>query len=273
MNLIPLYKAQPPFMDFKRGFGSLGVLMEDMDTGKIQCHLCGELFKSVARHVQHRHDMTADDYRAETGLGITTPLVCGNTSLLLRESGWVNLSKEKLEKKRQLLMENSRSVHRRKAPGLKKFGPRSVQMQNLFGTCELQAQAYFWELYKKNGNRVPDTKSDEKLRYLVYRRFTSYDEALKAWGVSDEEIVQKKKAVWSKQAAATDRTKAHPPTLWDSVERVKSSLANFVRSEKRGPTFSELGNGRLPTRFALKAKLGLRLSTEIAKHCEDLKAT
>jgi hypothetical protein len=270
MNLIPLYKAQPPFMPYKGGHGFLGVLMEDIDTGRIQCHLCGRLLKSIGKHLFHKHDMTTDEYRRETGLGKTTPLVCSSTSLALRESGWTELTERDREKKRQLLKDNNRSVHRRGAPAAGRQGKRAIQYDNLFGTCELQAQEYFWKLYKANGDKIPNQDSDQKLKYLVYKRFHSYREALLAWGVSEDDIKEKGYNDDKKRAANRDPEKAHPPTLWGSSERIIKSLRNFVKKEKRSPTFGELGNGRLPTRFSIKKRLGLAYSKQIEEFCKTL---
>lgn len=37
----PLYKAQAPFMEVKRGYGYQGVVMYDDAEDKVQCHICG----------------------------------------------------------------------------------------------------------------------------------------------------------------------------------------------------------------------------------------
>ena len=53
--------------------GERGVLASDGE--KVQCHLCGEWFVSLALHVRQIHDLTADEYREEFGLMRGTPLM------------------------------------------------------------------------------------------------------------------------------------------------------------------------------------------------------
>lgn len=49
-------------------YGQLGVLAYDEIEDKVQCHICGKWFTSVAVHVIQKHRWTADEYREEFGL-------------------------------------------------------------------------------------------------------------------------------------------------------------------------------------------------------------
>lgn len=270
-DLIPLYKAEPPFMAYKSGHGYLGVLLEDRETGKVQCHLCGKLIKNIPKHLYHSHNnLPAEEYRKEVGLGSTMPLVCSDTSKRLRESGWTDLSEQDRERKHQKLIKNNREVHRRGAPASRKNGnngKRAIQYNNRFGTCEAQARAHFWGLYNKLG-RIPNCEEDQKLKYLVFARFDSYESALRAWGVSSYEIGKHHKRSAELATKNRDKTKAHPPTEWETMEIVHKSLISFYKKHKRPPTFGEMGLGRIATRFSIHRKLGLRLSGEIKTYCE-----
>jgi hypothetical protein len=46
------------------------------DDGKIVCHICGEAFKALWMHINRKHGIDADEYRAYFGLRTTEPL-CG----------------------------------------------------------------------------------------------------------------------------------------------------------------------------------------------------
>jgi len=72
--VIALYKPEPPFEEVKDGFGFYGVLLLDTSTNKIQCHLCGEWFYSLASHLKNAHLMTTREYKERFGLNMTTPL-------------------------------------------------------------------------------------------------------------------------------------------------------------------------------------------------------
>jgi hypothetical protein len=57
--------------------------------------LCGKLFKSVGRHIQHSHDLTIEEYKELIGLNKFTPLVCENTSMKMRENYQLLSNEEK----------------------------------------------------------------------------------------------------------------------------------------------------------------------------------
>lgn len=46
-------------------FGERGRLAERSSEGTIQCHICGGWYRHLGVHVAQRHEMTAQDYRAE----------------------------------------------------------------------------------------------------------------------------------------------------------------------------------------------------------------
>lgn len=266
MKLEPLYKSQEPFMEFADGHGYLGVVLQDVETGKIQCHICGRLLKSVAKHLYHKHDMTTEQYREQTGLNRGTPLVCSETTKKIRESGWTEVSAEKREAKYNLLIANSKKTHRGTVHNKGKKGYKfALQYNNQFGTCPKQTLQFFWNQYKNNGNKIPP--QNDKLRYLIYRDYSSYKEALMAWGVSEKEIKSYETERYQKASMAVDRSKAHAFTYWDSKEKVINAIVEFYKANKRSPTFSELRMGALPTRFAIAKYLGIKHSKDIKKFC------
>jgi predicted transcriptional regulator len=63
--------------------GELGVLLEE--EGKVQCHTCGNFFKSLGTHIRIQHDLLGDEYRALFGLNQGCGLVCGETAGRFRE--------------------------------------------------------------------------------------------------------------------------------------------------------------------------------------------
>jgi len=56
-------------------FGEYGSLEKDQDTGRVQCHICGHWYRLLGSHVWQMHDLLADEYREEFGLGYMTGLV------------------------------------------------------------------------------------------------------------------------------------------------------------------------------------------------------
>jgi len=57
-------------------YGQPGILSYDENEDKVQCHICGRWFRSLATHVNRRHGWSADDYREEFGLNRGQSLIC-----------------------------------------------------------------------------------------------------------------------------------------------------------------------------------------------------
>lgn len=66
-------------------YGEVGVLAEDGDC--LQCHLCEQWYRSLAAHLVQGHDLTAHQYRAAFGLGVTTALVGSSLRAVRRQTG------------------------------------------------------------------------------------------------------------------------------------------------------------------------------------------
>jgi len=66
-------------------FGEHGCLASDGE--KIQCHVCGKWFRSLApMHLERKHQMSADEYRKEFGLNKGTGLISELLRQTLRET-------------------------------------------------------------------------------------------------------------------------------------------------------------------------------------------
>lgn len=56
------------------GFGYYGTVATTADKELVQCHLCGNLFKSLGVHIA-KHNLTARTYKEKYGLGLRTALI------------------------------------------------------------------------------------------------------------------------------------------------------------------------------------------------------
>jgi hypothetical protein len=66
-------------------YGELGSLTRAGD--RLQCHLCGRFYVSLAAHVVQGHGMRADEYRETFGLNATTALVGPSLQAVRRATG------------------------------------------------------------------------------------------------------------------------------------------------------------------------------------------
>lgn len=269
-DLFPIYKPLPPFIPFTLGFGYFGVILQSSRNGKIQCHICGELFKSVGRHVTHSHGITNEEYRELVGLNAYTPLVCENTSMRQRE-GYNNLPQAEKDKRTKHLHEMNKKVHKegryKRREKKESGGTCRVQMLNKFGTCDVQAKHYFWEEYGKLGRIPMGDEISGRLRHLIYSRFNSYEEALTIWGVDGSEIHAKKEL--TKQRIKEGQVK----TIEERTKRKKDtfmvSLYNFYLKKGRLPSWEEARRIGFPHRSFWYKAFGTTQKSEMTKYMEE----
>tara|TARA_R110000868_G_scaffold160448_6_gene390079 strand:+ start:1033 stop:1860 length:828 start_codon:yes stop_codon:yes gene_type:complete len=263
----PVFKGVPPFMNFENGFGYMGVLLEEKETGKLQCHLCGCLALNLAKHIFHKHkDFTVDRYREIAGLNSTTPLMSVSTRKKIKNN-FLNLTEEKRKAVVKRLRENNRkAVNEGRVGGHRK---NTFEAQNKFGTCPEQAKTLFWEEYKKLG-RIPTNKEmSGKLRHIIYTRFSSYKNALISWGVSESEY-RENVVNYQQKAFEARADKDFFPKY--SEEDVKKLYGDFFFQNKRLPTWGEVKEIGLPGRAPFerifgKSKSEIEAGLKVREHC------
>lgn len=82
----------------KRGdLPRVGEVVTDADGERVQCHICGEFYGSLARHVRWTHGIDGDAYRERYGLtrkqSLDSPVVqAANRARALKQGSATNLS-------------------------------------------------------------------------------------------------------------------------------------------------------------------------------------
>ena len=145
-----IYKGVPPFMEYTGGFGYYGVLLEEEATGKLQCHLCGHTAFNLAKHIFHKHkDISPKQYRIETGLNLTTPLISEKTRKLIKQN-FLDKSDEEKTKIVQRLQYLNKQLHSKKTKKQRK-NKASLELNNRYGTCPMQVKNKFLSRYHELG--------------------------------------------------------------------------------------------------------------------------
>ena len=169
-GFVHIGKYVPPFEKNDTGFGFKGVVVEDFNSGKIQCSICGEWFEQMAQHLNHKHNLTSPEYKEQFGLLLSTALK--TKRMRLKQS------------KVMIKMRKSSSKHRMKFKknnlfaGNRKGTTRAVEGKNKYGVCDLQIMQKVIELSKELG-KTP-TLIDLKERYggafifHLHKRYGSY---------------------------------------------------------------------------------------------------
>jgi hypothetical protein len=70
-------------------YGELGVLNDDGE--KVECHCCGNRYRTLAYHLSIHHNLTADEYRSIFGLRATQGLNSADYGLKLAQSNTEHL--------------------------------------------------------------------------------------------------------------------------------------------------------------------------------------
>ena len=253
----PIYKGIPPFMKYEGGYGYQGVLLEKKETGELQCHLCGGLSLNLAKHIFHKHkDISVREYKMKVGLGLTTPMMSERTRKKLKNN-FLELTEEKRKEVIARLMRNNKKLHSKGGNYKKRGEYSSTQYLNKFGTCPEQAKTLFHKEYKELGHIPTNSEMSEKLRYLVYKMFSSYKEALVVWGVSEEEY---RNHVANGKQKAVDVRASNDYFPKFSKEQVKKAYSDFFFEKKRFPTWNEVREFGLPGRAPFQRAFGVNKS-------------
>ena len=167
---VNIGKYVPPFEKNDTGFGFKGVLVEDSESGKIECSICGNWFHQISHSHLTKHGTTGVAYKQQFGLLTSTALK--SKQMRIRQSEvMIKLRKDNKNNRLAFKRGNSYCANR-------KDKPKSVESQNKFGVCELQVLERVRELTRELG-KTP-TLIDLKERYgggivtILHKRYQSY---------------------------------------------------------------------------------------------------
>lgn len=136
-DIETIFKAIPPLTEIENGFGFLGVILRNKVIDKLQCHICGEWFDSLATHVFMAHQMKSREYKTKFGLPNGYGLVNKRISEAfsqrqLTEKNLTHLSKIRTPTHKKVLKTyKERSLFVSKAR-------RNSSFQNKLGVCSEQ---------------------------------------------------------------------------------------------------------------------------------------
>ena len=168
-GFVHIGKYIPPFEKVKNGFGFMGVILEDFESGKIQCEICGEWFENIPTHIRH-HKINAKEYRIRFGLLSSTALKSKkmrlNQSAVMQRLRIKNKS-NRLRFKRNNLFSGNRKNH-----------VKSLEHQNKFGICDLQIMQKVIELKDELGKTPTLTQLRDRygltIMWHIHKRYGSY---------------------------------------------------------------------------------------------------
>jgi hypothetical protein len=168
-GFVHIGKYVPPFEKNDTGFGFKGVVVEDFESGKLQCSVCGEWFEQLVQHVQ-THDLNCKEYKIKFGLLQSTALK--SKKMRLKQSEVMQKLRKSHRKHRMVFKKNNSFAGNRL--GIKK----AVESQNKYGVCDLQIMQKIIELYKELGRTPTLTQLQERYGrgfiFQLNKRYNSY---------------------------------------------------------------------------------------------------
>lgn len=142
---IVISKYVPPFKEVEKGFGFYGIIAEDLESGRLQCHICGNWFKHFGSHLKNKHNISSKEYKDRFGLLSRTALVC--------KEGRVRQSKVMSEVKKRYttfgIKTRYRKGHNNSNNNREKGTPLKEEKRNELGVCDLQIATKILFLWKK----------------------------------------------------------------------------------------------------------------------------
>ena len=125
--ILGAYKE--PLRKVENGFGYMGAISLSKD-GRIQCHICGELFDNLSFHVKTHSKITVREYKEKFGLSMSTSLVSESVRQKMKEKMFEINARHKdgffaeMSRKGVLARKGKRTSRR-----------ESLEKKNLKGTC------------------------------------------------------------------------------------------------------------------------------------------
>jgi len=244
---LVLVNYKEPLIEVEKGFGYLGALRMTQDGTLMECHVCGQLYKDVGRHVNNAHNITATQYREKFQLARTTALV-SEAEREARKRRTVNffasLTYDQKQKHREKSNKNLREfLKKRGAPNKFKI---SLETKNKRGSCPDQIA----DQIRKCSDAIGHAPSKGEFmdwsgstRYVGLARTT-----FGGWRKAVEYAGLKPKQKYVHPVGRTIRRR--------SEDELLELLSLFYQETGRVPTHTDFKRGLLPNAQIYKRKFG-----------------
>lgn len=226
-NNVIFYGYKEPLRKFEGGFGYQGVLMYMKDVGKVQCHLCGKLFRALNNgHLGKVHKITAAEYKEKTGLSQQTSLLSEETRVKILDRGWNPNNMEELEKAR----ERRREITKKTGKDPQSHPKIRLEIKNQRGTCPDQLLDIIEKTIKSHGRVMT---AEEFLKFHNGKYMGSIRATYGTWTNALEKLGKR----------PNNLPKYDRQSLLDA-------LKNFYEVNKRTARWSDFARGLVPSPFA-----------------------
>lgn len=201
-NGLVLKHYKEPLKEVSKGFGYLGAVTCTIDGTKIQCHVCGGLYKNLAMHVNRAHRLNVKEYRKKFDLTHQTALISEAERELRKNVMLAMRASMPPEKRRELNKKNATNLLKwKKANKYKTFDKLRLETKNMRGSCPDQIAAKIKECALSIGHTPSKNEffvycNSQRYIHLAYRTFGSWKKAV---AFADLENKKKKKGAVGKR--------------------------------------------------------------------------
>lgn len=236
-----------PLEPVKKGFGYMGAL-SFTTTGKLQCHICGELFDHLGHHIRN-HNLSAGEYRTKFQLASGSSLISEGERLRLKENHlrwWASMSpeerKERIKKWRKGAVQFEKGTPRKEYGNLRKL---NLEQKNKRGICPEQLMKLICDAAVKLG-KTP-SKAEFALFYQTERFFRPISKTFGSWNDALKKAnltvnLTSKGQTWERKVYETDELLEY--------------LQDYFNREKTLPSRSDFSRGFLPSYDTYLARFG-----------------
>lgn len=219
------YGYKEPLSKFAGGFGYKGVLSYNKEKDKVQCHLCGRLFRNVGSHSAFFHKLSASEYKIKTGLEQQTALVGeGTRNLLIAAHKEIPSFSQRGKSKKQIKAHMKKMSDKGSRKSKKQW---TLERRNKHGNCPEQLVERIKKLQEKLGRR-PTAKEYAK-------EYGSFQSITTVYGKWEDALKIAKIPLFSDEKAM----RSDPDFL---IEHMKQFYEKYGRS----PRTSDMRRGLLP---------------------------
>lgn len=228
---VLFYGYKEPLRKFEGGYGYQGVLSYSKDRDKVQCHLCGGLFRSIGnQHLRLVHDMDAKTYKEKTGLSQNTALIGEGLRKTLMDRPQVitvnnsssEAAKASLEARKKLWEQAKNDPELR----VKLWPKRTLEHKNKLGLCPDQ----LLDVIKKTKDSFGRVPTMEEFKGFHHGRFIgSIVLTFGSWGNALAKL------------GLETNWKAH------TRKSLIQAMKDFYKVHNRSPHWSDHNRGLLPS--------------------------
>lgn len=219
------------------GYGYMGTIATNEDKTHVQCHLCGELFTTLAGgrngHLRKEHNMSAAEYKDKFQLSQNVALV-GEASRIQRITNGTKgaeiaqSNQEKLAEGRKKYWEDVKSGKRKR---VFKRTSWALDRRNIEGNCPDQLLDQIKALADKLGHTPTMAEFDRHARSSR----TAVETTFGSWANAIKLLKLEPRLHWRERG----------PIMTE--EQVLEAIRQFYVREKRTPRTSDFKRGLLPS--------------------------